>query len=53
MMENIPGYDAWKTAPTDEEEEDEQERRFKVRKRHYNNYCDYMEEIINGNIISD
>ena len=31
----------------------ESERCFKVRRRHYQNYCDFMEEITNGNIIQD
>ena len=31
----------------------ESERYFKVRRRHYKNYCDFMEEITNGNIIRD
>mgnify|MGYP000156850434 CR=1 FL=1 len=35
-----------------EQEAVESERYFKVR-RHYQNYCDFMEEITNGNIIRD
>lgn len=31
----------------------ERERYSKVRRRHYQNYCDFMEEITNGNIIRD
>lgn len=31
----------------------EKQRYFSVRKRHYQNYCDFMEEITNGNIIRD
>ena len=34
-----------------EQEAVESERYFKVRRRHYQNYCDFMEEITNGNII--
>ena len=36
-----------------EREAVESERYFKVRRRHYQNYCDVMEEITNGNIIRD
>ena len=36
-----------------DQEAAEKDRYFRVRKRHYQNYCDFMEEITNGNIIRD
>ena len=36
-----------------DQEADEKDRYFRVRKRHYQNYFDFMEEITNGNIIRD
>lgn len=36
-----------------DQEAAEKDRYFRVCKRNYQNYCDFMEEITNGNIIRD
>lgn len=41
------------TEETSDQEVIEKQRYFRVRKRHYQNYCDFMKEITNGNIIRD
>ena len=38
---------------TSDKEVIEKQRYFRVRKRYYQNYCDFMEEITSGNIIRD
>lgn len=39
------------TEETSYQEVIEKQRYFRVRKRNYQNYCDFMEEITNGDII--